>query len=185
MKKQRRTRGCPCWVSRSVERALGGGRKTGDRQLHKCHTSPAKISWGTQQRSGLETGSLGQRTCQTRLRERLGEARRPWTPAVSGVISPGRPTLIPYLCPYSCQGGRRTQRELSHGTILEKEAWVGGRKENTGEMVRSLSRCNVPFLPGLQSFPVWSFKSRECLGKSFFCWALAGMFPWPLMEGPF
>lgn len=96
--------------------------------------------------------------------ERLGEARRPWTPAVSGVISPGRPTLIPYLFPYSCQGGRRTQRELSHGTILEKEAWVGGRKENTGEMVRSLSRCNAPFLPGLQSFPVWSFKSRECLG---------------------
>lgn len=29
VKKQRRARGCTCWVSRSVERALGGGRNTG------------------------------------------------------------------------------------------------------------------------------------------------------------
>lgn len=30
--------------------------RDGDRQLHKRHTSPAKISRGTQQRCGLETG---------------------------------------------------------------------------------------------------------------------------------
>lgn len=39
VEQQRRTRGCTCWVRRSVERALGGGRETGDgRQLCKCHS---------------------------------------------------------------------------------------------------------------------------------------------------
>lgn len=43
-----------------------------DRQLHKCHNMPAKVSWCTQQGSGLETGSLEQRTCRTSF-ERLGK----------------------------------------------------------------------------------------------------------------
>lgn len=47
-----------------------------DRQLHKCHNMPAKVSWCTQQGSGLETGSLEQRTCRTSF-ERLGKT---WLP---------------------------------------------------------------------------------------------------------
>lgn len=153
--------------------------RDGDRQLHKCHTSPAKISRGTQQRSGLETGSLERRTCRTRL-ERLGEAWRPWTPAVCGVISPRGPTLIPYLCPYSCQGGKGNPEGTVPWNCLG-EGSMGRRKEGEhggNGLLAVQMQCSFP--SRIQSFLLWSFKSREC-----FCWALAGIFPWPLTEGPF
>lgn len=100
VKKQRTTRGCTCWASRSVERALGGGRNTGTgsytnatNRLPRYPGVPSKgLGW-----------SLEQRICLDQT-ERLGEAQRPWTPAVCGVVSPRGPMLIPYLCPYSCQG---------------------------------------------------------------------------------
>lgn len=53
--------------------------------------------------------------------------------------------------------GRRKERE--HGV-----GWGEG-------MVCLLSRCSIPFLLGLQSFPLWSLKAGSGLGQS--CKALA------------
>lgn len=81
-----------------------------DRQLHKCHNMPAKVSWCTQQGSGLETGSLEQRTCRTSLRglERHGcPGLLLWSPVFPGAHAASLP------CALQLSGERsRTQREV-------------------------------------------------------------------------
>lgn len=75
-----------------------------DRQLHKCHNMPAKISWCTQQGSGLEN-LLGQT-------ERLGETWMPWTPAVEPILL-GAGAYCCYHVALQLSGERsRTQREV-------------------------------------------------------------------------
>lgn len=82
-----RTRGCTCWVSRSVARALGGGRiQRMAGSFCRRHKLPAKISWCTQQWPGLETEAAmsGEPGWQ------LGETWMPWALAV-------KPSFLPKL----------------------------------------------------------------------------------------
>lgn len=117
VKQQRTTRGCTCWVSRSVERALGGGENAENgRQLHRCHKLPAKRSWCTQQWPGAgDRGILERRTCWTRL---IGLERHGcpglllWSPVSAQVpVLPSLSTMYSYSC-------------MGRGELEPREKWV-------------------------------------------------------------
>lgn len=128
-----RTRGCTCWVSRSVARALGGGRiQRMAGSFCRRHKLPAKISWCTQQWPGLETEAAmsGEPGWQ------LGETWMPWALAAkpsscpSCLVLPSLSTMYPYswlgkgeLDP---RGKWVPWNSLRDGGYV----WAGGRNEN-------------------------------------------------------
>lgn len=146
VKKQRKTRGCTCWVSRSVEQALGGGKK----KIQGMTGSYTNATICLPRYPGAPSKGLGWRTCWARLRglERHGcPGLLLWSP-----LSRGQGHTAATMLPYSCLGkGVEPRRKWVPWNSLG-EGSMGRRKEREhGEMVCLLSRCNQCSFPSMTS----------------------------------